>query len=60
MTTTTTTEKKEKPKVDLSAFLDTQALTRAENSYYLKQNKAKYENQQKTIDEWLKVIKIIK
>ena len=51
-TTTTTTTKQEK--IGLSAFLDTQRLTRAERSYYLKHYQT---DDVKTLNEWLKTVK---
>jgi len=62
MTTTTTTTKekvKEQRKIDIFALLDTQALTRAERSYYEKHYKEQYKDQSNTIEEWLKIIKFI-
>ncbi len=55
--TTTTTAAAEKV-VDISSFLDTNRLTRAERSYYEK-HLACHKGELKTISDWRKIIQFI-
>lgn len=57
-TTTTTTKSPDKDrKLNVFEYLDTVKLTRAERSYYEKHYKQ--DNQDRTIDQWSKIIKFI-
>lgn len=51
-------ETKSESKIFLSDFLDSQGLTRAEKSYYMK-HYAEYKSEEKTLTEWNKVVNFV-